>query len=301
MGGSHPFTTTETKRRWPVENSEIATAFWGCIDGGQLRSHSGLLVIAGSTKSGKTELMKQVVRSYLSRPEAQGKFQTLVTCEDPIETWYADSPESDVEKMFNHGVFYCPRQLGIDVVTVSQALKDARRQTPNCYLVGEVREKADWQSVVEFAGSGHLIVVTTHAANIQEAILRIFSAMEVKTPQGRRSVANALLAVVHAALYPISFGNANGSSVQCLAQMPSIWIGNVNAVSQLTADGLSSVVPNGDFCLSRAQFLRKLDSSIGRGFELSQGNTTSLIEGNQAKQSLLAQAQREDLRELSNP
>jgi Tfp pilus assembly pilus retraction ATPase PilT len=86
------------------------------------------------------------------------------------------------------GLDYTPRELGSkkDVRSLAQALlKDALRQTPSVVYVGELREEHHLETALNFARTGHLIVSTTHAGSLVEAMGRAFAAMKVKTAEDR--------------------------------------------------------------------------------------------------------------------
>ena len=48
------------------------------------------------------------------------------------------------------------REKGKDVACLDEAINDAKRQTPACFFIGEIRDSNDWQRAVAFAGTGHL-------------------------------------------------------------------------------------------------------------------------------------------------
>lgn len=220
----------------------------------------GLLVVAGSTNCGKSQVARGLIHKYLQDcVRRQGTEQTLrrphlVTFEDPIEKVFhrtLDAPDRLVD--------YTPRQLGSDVLSLEAALEDALRQTPAVFYVGEVREQGWWAPLVGFAGSGHLVVTTTHASSLQEAIGRILLALGARTPSDRRTIANRLLTVIHMEAMRLVLGDRT-----CTALVPAMWRGNPAGVAGLMEYGLSSVVPASpsahapSHCLGRAWFAEKL-------------------------------------------
>src|SRR5207249_2189827 len=105
------------------------------------------------------------------------------------------SPEELARRGF--GIDYTSRQKGIDVHDLKCASEDALRQTPAVFYIGEVRDASDWKEVLEFAGTGHLVVTTAHAGSLIEAMIKLLGAVDAKTPADRRRYAEKILAVVH--------------------------------------------------------------------------------------------------------
>lgn len=291
----------EDENNFPVSNKCLAHRFWELSNAPNKSSlkRTGLLIIAGSTNSGKTELLKAIVQRYLYNIRKPNDRPHLLTCEDPIESWFkGNTPQADIQSFRQLGISFTPRYLGKDVFSIGQSLKDARRQSPACYVIGEVRSQQDWLEIVDFAGSGHLIVVTTHAANLREAILRIFNALEVRTPQNRRAIANTLLGVVHAGLVESEYADVNGTVFSTKAQLPTVWMGSAAAVSQLTADGLSSVMPNKRFCYSRKDFIETIPLN---SFEHVKDSVHYSVDAHECVKRVHELAFSSDLNELIHP
>jgi hypothetical protein len=123
---------------------------------------SGLVVIAGTTGCGKSDLardfIKRVLMSDAPRNSSKERFPHVVTFEDPIEGWKvltekegfeSSSPVSGME----NGICLTAREKGVDTDSLKQSLLDARRQTPSCVYVSEVREPEEWKEVLDFAGA----------------------------------------------------------------------------------------------------------------------------------------------------
>ena len=270
------------KNDFIARNFDIARILWQAIQGKKPtekgadspqieKPASGLLVIAGATNSGKSELAKSIVGDYLQRRRLAetDKMLNLITLEDPIEAWLADATNEDVIRGFyNLGVCYIPRQLHKVTDSLKSALKDSKRQSPECFYVGEIREKNDWKEAIEFASSGHLIVVTTHATNLRETIQRILNATESESPQRRKIVADALCAVIHARFIDYKQGDKKHK-----VQAPTFWVANSRSRNELVRDGISSVIGNQSTCFNRQQLaietLKRFSNSSGGPTPLS--------------------------------
>jgi hypothetical protein len=277
----HNWLCSPHHERFRIQTYQYAETLWAFIFGPDKLGpeHGGLIVLAGSTDSAKTQISQSLVlRSILhaarnritelpeSEPIAkpERRLPHLVTFEDPMEAWKValtdaagsitngsrtlrlDPSNDDTISPLKLGFCLTPRQKGTDIGTLHAALRHARRQTPTCFFVGEVRDANDWRDVVDFAGSGHLIVVTTHAATLNETMSRILAACSARTAAQRREIGASIRGVVHLVKAPIQ----NSDII-----FPSVWAQSPTALSSLVADGLSSVAPNGYNVLGYSQFL----------------------------------------------
>lgn len=216
----------------------------------------GLVIIAGSTNSWKSTTVRALIHQYLSArltaikneidgfrkahagelPRKVPRRPHLITVEDPIEEKFAEALES-----LRTWIDYTPRELGLDVMSLQDAIEDALRQTPEVLYVGEVRDHRDWPALLEFARSGHLAVVTTHAGNLTEALRNVFRAAEAKTPAGRSEVAASIKGVVHLRVDGVPDGCLAEAGVRKKMLVPAIWRAQGGA-QDLTEYGLSSVL-----------------------------------------------------------
>jgi len=76
----------------------------------------------------------------------------IITIEDPIE--------------FTHphkGCLITQREVGVDTVSWSAALKNTLRQAPDVILIGEIRDRETMEHSIAFAETGHLCLATLHA------------------------------------------------------------------------------------------------------------------------------------------
>jgi hypothetical protein len=256
-----------------VKNDHVAKEVLRLIGFSQSNYPAGLILLAGTTKSGKSEVARAIALEsirYLikDRISSEGllnkkrRLPHLVTFEDPIEKWRIYLNPSDKEgtsllwdeskaakykiPSLDYGFCFTPRQKGVDVLTLADALLDAKRQTPSCFYVGEVRNARDWREILEFAGSGHLVIATTHAGSLTEMIARVLKAVGAITPAARRAACSQLLACLHLELPKIDDTGA-------LLMSPAVWVRTGKTLSALVGDGLSSIIPNDKDILSRSQ------------------------------------------------
>jgi hypothetical protein len=129
-------------------------------------------------------------------------------------------------------------------------------------------------------------VVTTHAASVQETLLRILSSQNAKSPADRRKCAGVIRMIVHLRrtstiegvklthFVPESERDKKRRDLQKTQQtkaktiLPTIWIGNGSALNSLVYPGISSVVPNGRDCLSNTHYIDFLLDAFSRESEM---------------------------------
>jgi len=217
---------------------------------GKCRLKPGLVVVTGTTNSAKSVIARGLIHKHLEGAIAEydrlaandfaPRRPHLVTFEDPIETYYAIGPKGDANAPPSQlaqslGIDYTPRERGIDVQSLDIACRDALRQTPAVFYVGEVRDRDEWENVLNFAGTGHLVVTTAHAGSLVEAMERILMAVRARSAGERGHFAQRILAVIHLAAFSVG---------EKLAHVPSIWRRTPSGVAALVADGLASVLPH---------------------------------------------------------
>ncbi len=227
------------------ENTEFIKRIWDVMPSGQASSQ-GLIVVAGETGSRKTTYAREIARRYVSGMMAAKDPPHVVTYEDPIESWFAESPQQATES----GFAYTPREKGTDVRSLSDAVNDALRQKPALLYVNEVRSQSDWRALLFFAGTGHLAVTTTHAGSLVETFGRIFRAMRATSAAARSEIANRIVAIVHVRKYTPKI------------LVPAVWVQTSRSRMALTQEGLGSLLPSSEGgCYGRAFFAQHFRSS----------------------------------------
>ncbi|HEB4872565.1 TPA: type IV pilus twitching motility protein PilT [Kluyvera ascorbata F0526] len=146
-----------------------------------LREESGLILVTGSTGSGKSTTLAAMV-DHLNHQLAGH----IVTLEDPVE--------------FLHESGSClihQREVGLHTSSFSEALRAALRQDPDVILLGELRDSETIRLALTAAETGHLVLATLHtrgAAQAIERLIDVFPAQE-KDPV-RHQLASSLCAVL---------------------------------------------------------------------------------------------------------
>ena len=117
----------------------------------------GILITTGPTGSGKSTSQAGMI-GYLN----ERKRYHVITIEDPIEY------------VHQHGA--CPieqRELGRDTHSFAEALKHVFRQAPDVIMVGEMRDRETFETALQLAETGHLVLATLHTGDAMQSISRI--------------------------------------------------------------------------------------------------------------------------------
>ena len=124
-----------------------------------IRRPQGLTIMAGPTGSGKTTALAICLR-HLSRI-AHGE-KNIITLEDP--------PEIKIEGVRQ---FRLPHDEERDTVSFAQGLKQCMRMDPDVLMVGEVRDAATANMLVETVLTGHQVFSTIHASSAIATVARL--------------------------------------------------------------------------------------------------------------------------------
>lgn len=167
----------------------------------------GLVLITGATGMGKsTSLAAMVDHRNHSRPGH------IITLEDPIEYLYEDDLS-----------LISQRELGMDVGSWTDGLKDALRQAPDVIVIGELRDEETVSSALHFAETGHLVLATLHSNNITQALERIVSFFPSNHQnQAYLEISLTLRVVVSQVLLPRSDGEEMLLACEVLVNTPYV-------------------------------------------------------------------------------
>jgi twitching motility protein PilU len=65
------------------------------------------------------------------------------------------------------------REVGLDTLSFSNALKRAMREAPDVIVIGEIRDQETMRQALAYADTGHLCLSTLHATNAAQTLERI--------------------------------------------------------------------------------------------------------------------------------
>lgn len=140
----------------------------------------GLVLITGTTGSGKSTTLSSVIEEINTKYSHH-----IITIEDPIEYVHADA-KSIVEQ----------RELGLHTNSFDRALRAAMREDPDIIVVGEIRDLATAESILQAVNTGHLIFSTVHTLDARETIDRLIAVFPVNEQNRIRESLSATLEAV---------------------------------------------------------------------------------------------------------
>ncbi|MEK7949053.1 type IV pilus twitching motility protein PilT [Luteolibacter soli] len=155
-----------------------------------VQKRAGLCLVTGPTGSGKSTSLAALI-DWLRRNH--GKH--VVTVEDPIEYQYPDDME---DPEYPGRRIPCPsvitqQEVGRDVHSYRQGLKDVLRKAPHVILLGEIRDREAMETCMEAAQTGHLVLSTLHTTGAVKTIGRI---LELYPKESHASVLSRLAEIL---------------------------------------------------------------------------------------------------------
>lgn len=133
----------------------------------------GIVLVTGTTGSGKSTTLASML-DLVNRSTQKH----IVTIEDPIEFLHRDQ-----QSLINQ------REVGMDTISFSRALRRVLRQDPDIILVGEIRDSDTAQIALSAAETGHLVLSTLHTVDATETVNRI---IDLFPPHEREQVRTML-------------------------------------------------------------------------------------------------------------
>ena len=117
----------------------------------------GIIVMTGPTGSGKSTSQAAMIRFLNER-----KRYHIVTIEDPVEYTH------------QHGTCTIEqREVGKDTHSFPEALRRVFRQSPDVIMIGEMRDRETFETALQLAETGHLVLATLHTGDATQSISRI--------------------------------------------------------------------------------------------------------------------------------
>src|SRR5687767_1574267 len=167
----------------------------------------GLILVTGTTGSGKSTTLAAMI-DHINSHETNH----IMTIEDPIEFLIRDK-----RSIINQ------REIGVDTVSFSAALKSALRQDPDVILVGEMRDHETIETALTAAETGHLVLSTLHTLDATETITRIVSSFPSHQQKSVRiQLAGILKAVISMRLVRAAKGAGRVPAIEVLVSTGTI-------------------------------------------------------------------------------
>lgn len=139
--------------------------------------HSGLVLFSGITGSGKSTLMSAIVNE-INRTRGVN----IISIEGPVEI---------IHKSLKGNVIQ--RNVGSDVETYAEGVRDAMKQDPDVLIIGETVDTATAAACLSAAETGHLVFSTVHALSTTASITRM---LDLFPHAEQKSVRNRLAEVL---------------------------------------------------------------------------------------------------------
>ena len=125
----------------------------------------GVVMFVGAVGTGKSTSMASIIQHRLQANPSE----TFVSGEEPIEFTYDDADAS---------VFQM--EVGRNIGSFKQSIRNFLRQTPSIYLLGEARDAESIDMVIRAGSVGPLVFTTGHAKDIVSTIPRLVGEYELQ-------------------------------------------------------------------------------------------------------------------------
>ncbi|MDQ1325892.1 MAG: twitching motility protein PilT [Campylobacterota bacterium] len=140
----------------------------------------GLVLVTGTTGSGKSTTLSSIIEEI-----NENYHHHIITIEDPIEYVHRDK-KCIIEQ----------RELGNHTNSFALALRAAMREDPDIIVVGEIRDIATAESILQAVNTGHLVFSTVHTLDARETIDRMIAIFPSEEQNRVRATLAATLAAV---------------------------------------------------------------------------------------------------------
>ena len=161
----------------------------------------GLVLVTGVTGSGKSTTLAAVLDHINNHKSCH-----VISAEDPIEFLHRDK-----RCIINQ------REIGVDALGFSEALRGALRQDPDIIMVGEMRDLETIEIALTAAETGHLVLSTLHTIDAMETVNRIVSVFPpYQQKQIRIQLAGVIKAIISQRLMPTKDGQGRVPAVEVM-------------------------------------------------------------------------------------
>jgi len=124
-------------------------------------SHQGLLLVTGTTGSGKSTTLAAII-DYINSTRKLN----IITLEDPVEYLHQSKMSLVVQ-----------REVGSSVGSYAEGIRAALREDPDVILVGELRDAETMAMAMMAAETGHVVLATLHTTSAAKTLDRILDTL----------------------------------------------------------------------------------------------------------------------------
>ena len=161
------------------------------------------------------------------KKRGSGKSTTLASLIDIINTERAEhiiTMEDPIEyEHFHKASIINQREVGMDTMSFSAALRAALREDPDVILVGEMRDLETISSAITAAETGHLVFSTLHTIGAAATVDRVIDVFPPHQQQQIRvQLANVLISVISQSLIPTRDGKGRVAAFEIMHTIPAI-------------------------------------------------------------------------------
>ena len=167
----------------------------------------GMVLVTGPTGSGKSTTLASMIDIINSNQNLH-----IITLEDPIE--YLHKHKKSVVNQ---------REIGLDSLSFSNALRVILREDPDVILVGEMRDLETIEIAITAAETGHLVFSTLHtigAVNTVDRIIDVFPPHQQQ--QIRIQLASVIEGVISQQLIPTINHAGRVAAFEVMLSTPAI-------------------------------------------------------------------------------
>lgn len=203
----------------------------------------GLVLVTGETGSGKSTTLASIINKI-----NQSQQKHIITIEDPVEFVHQHKMS-----LVNQ------REIGIDTMSFSNALRASLREDPDIILVGEMRDLETIETALTAAETGHLVFSTLHTNSAASTIDRIIDVFPTnQQDQVRVQLANVIEGIVCQQLLPVREGVGRVAAFEVMVANTAIR----NLIREGKSFQLTSQIQTG-----RRQGMQTMDDCLFKLFE----------------------------------
>lgn len=189
-------------------------------------AYRGLIIVTGPTGAGKSTTLAAMIAELNAT-----RHGNVLTVEDPVE--------------FVHERRNCiinQREVGIDVNSFADGVRDAQRFVPDVMLIGEIRDAETMKVAVRAAESGQLVVTSMHAPTAVGAVRKMLAYLS-DSQADMQTLPSLLLGVVAQALVRDRDGSGrNHLACEFLdCRVPSVQQAILESISDSTQQKLGMI------------------------------------------------------------